>query len=393
MAGSLRREGEELRGSRNRLVSELSEKPLDTEECQDFGDQSAVSTQMNLYRFQARRLKFQLDYPSSCINLRGGMGRPDPVRSMSTLDAFKCVPTKKRNHNLRERVLIHNTAQKWEEDCSKVLVIPSPTLPVASPPDLNAGESSPRLSGPLDKVNTQIRKLKNMRKNFGMSQGRNKLFARKFNGQQKQGGAGNVQPIPKRPLVDSRTQAKPALKPTKSSKCLHEPFRCNKDVEQCQMHFCDYQMEPPIEGTLVIAVSDTGCGISPEDKARLFQPFSQANKSIQGKYGGTGLGLWVSHRLITAMTGTIDCDRNEPAGTTFTVKIPCRCQIGIGRAKVPLPHHVQDVNNKNSIYKQIWILCYKKHLSLFENHLKTLGTQIKVWATPDELLAILRVPH
>ena len=391
MGNSLLKRGGTLNPPQDRLGSEVSERPFDTEECQDLEDQSAISTQMNLYRFQAHRLKFQLDYPSSCINLRGGMSRPEPMRSMSTLDAFKSIPSKKRNRNLRERVLIHNTAQKWEEDCNKVVVIPSPNLPPTHRPDLNPGETSPGLPGALDKVNTQIRKLKNMRKTFGMSQGRNKLFARKFNLQTGTTVAKSVQPLPKRPLVGNPNPAKPTLKPTRSTKDLHEAFRGTKDVEQCQMHYCDYQMEPPIEGTLVIEVSDNGCGISPEDKARLFKPFSQANKSIQGKYGGTGLGLWVCQRLIVAMEGSIDCKRNEPAGTTFMVTVPCRCQIGVRRMMVSGWRDWQDSRNKNSVYQQIWALCYKKHLSLLEKHLQHFGTQIKIWEEPNELLSILRV--
>eukprot|EP01022_Parablepharisma_sp_SALTPOND_P028598 TRINITY_DN71223_c0_g1_i1.p1 TRINITY_DN71223_c0_g1~~TRINITY_DN71223_c0_g1_i1.p1 ORF type:complete len:656 (-),score=51.21 TRINITY_DN71223_c0_g1_i1:2595-4562(-) len=78
------------------------------------------------------------------------------------------------------------------------------------------------------------------------------------------------------------------------------------------------------EGNLVITVSDTGCGMTKEEKARLFQPFSQTNKGVYTKFGGTGLGLWLCHKLITAMKGTISCDSIKDKGTTFTISLPVK---------------------------------------------------------------------
>ena len=78
------------------------------------------------------------------------------------------------------------------------------------------------------------------------------------------------------------------------------------------------------EGTLVIKISDTGCGISEAEQSKLFKPFSQANKTTYSNFGGTGLGLWLSHKLITAMNGTITCSSEVNKGTTFTISLPVR---------------------------------------------------------------------
>jgi signal transduction histidine kinase/ActR/RegA family two-component response regulator len=73
---------------------------------------------------------------------------------------------------------------------------------------------------------------------------------------------------------------------------------------------------------MVFEVEDTGIGITPEQQSHLFQPFSQADSSTTGKYGGTGLGLAVSRHYARLLGGDIDLRSVHGAGTTFTVRIP-----------------------------------------------------------------------
>jgi signal transduction histidine kinase/ActR/RegA family two-component response regulator len=73
---------------------------------------------------------------------------------------------------------------------------------------------------------------------------------------------------------------------------------------------------------LRIAVRDSGIGLTPDARARLFQPFEQADASTTRRYGGTGLGLSISRKLAELMGGTLEAASDGPGrGATFTLEI------------------------------------------------------------------------
>jgi signal transduction histidine kinase len=84
--------------------------------------------------------------------------------------------------------------------------------------------------------------------------------------------------------------------------------------------------ETRLDNTPAIAfeVNDTGIGMTDEQVARLFQPFTQAEAGIHQKYGGTGLGLVISRRFCEMMGGTLTVRSDFGKGSRFTATLPIR---------------------------------------------------------------------
>ena len=87
------------------------------------------------------------------------------------------------------------------------------------------------------------------------------------------------------------------------------------------------------EVTCTFDVIDTGIGISPEKMQMIFSPFSQADTSVNRKYGGSGLGLSIAKNLVKLMHGQIHVRSREGGGSQFTFS---------AQFQVPLPELLED---------------------------------------------------
>jgi PAS domain S-box-containing protein len=74
-------------------------------------------------------------------------------------------------------------------------------------------------------------------------------------------------------------------------------------------------------------IGDTGIGMTPLQRGKLFREFSQVDASISRKYGGTGLGLAITYRFIQMMRGTIEVESEAGLGSTFTVLLPAEATL------------------------------------------------------------------
>src|SRR6201996_1938411 len=97
-------------------------------------------------------------------------------------------------------------------------------------------------------------------------------------------------------------------------------------------------VEPGIwPGEISFLVRDTGIGIAPEARLRIFREFEQADERIARNYGGTGLGLSISERIVKRMGGRITLESKLSVGSTFEGSVPLAAPEGHAPGQKPFP--------------------------------------------------------
>ena len=95
-------------------------------------------------------------------------------------------------------------------------------------------------------------------------------------------------------------------------------------------------VDSSVAGALRFTISDTGIGIPDEQLGAVFERFTQADSSTTRKYGGSGLGLTISRRLVELMGGRIWVESSVGKGSVFTFVVPLEIWVGSTR-RMPVP--------------------------------------------------------
>jgi len=128
-------------------------------------------------------------------------------------------------------------------------------------------------------------------------------------------------------------------------------------------------------------IKDQGIGISQEDQAKLFKPFSQVDNSISRKYGGTGLGLIICAQLVKQMEGKISVESELGQGSTFTftIKLEEAKELEVVEPKLNNLHET-DKSSFATLYPLSILLAEDNHINqvIAKNLFKKLGYEIDV---------------
>lgn len=142
------------------------------------------------------------------------------------------------------------------------------------------------------------------------------------------------------------------------------------------------------EWILRIIVSDSGIGISESQHQRIFESFTQGDDTNTKKYGGTGLGLSLANKLVSAMHGTISLESGIGKGSVFTVEIPV---VGFETNPMALqPNGVDDLEQSSKAKKTV-VVVDDDHASLIllEKILSGRGCHVMTFFNGSQALAWL----
>ena len=114
--------------------------------------------------------------------------------------------------------------------------------------------------------------------------------------------------------------------------------------------------------TLEVAVADSGIGMTPEQVKRLFNAFEQADSSTTRKFGGTGLGLTISKRLIEMMNGQVGVESRLDQGSTFTFTV----ELAVSGTKYPR-HSAVDLRGMRTLVVEDEGIARDMMLSILES--------------------------
>lgn len=110
---------------------------------------------------------------------------------------------------------------------------------------------------------------------------------------------------------------------------ISDPYRIKQVLTNLVSNAVKFTSEGSVEvtgrlegGSIVLSVLDTGIGIARQSHADVFREFTQAHSGIEKKFGGTGLGLNISKRIIELLDGTIELESEEGQGSIFTIALP-----------------------------------------------------------------------
>lgn len=150
-----------------------------------------------------------------------------------------------------------------------------------------------------------------------------------------------------------------------------------------------------VDEKLQISVSDTGIGLKPEDKKKVFKEFWQADSSFSRKYEGTGLGLALTKRIIDMHEGNIWFESEYGKGSTFYFSLPLKASHKTPKLKEPesIPQQVEQVAEKSNLKTILVVEDDRMAADLLTMYLANAGYRVIVAVDGEDAIKKAREFH
>jgi signal transduction histidine kinase len=135
-----------------------------------------------------------------------------------------------------------------------------------------------------------------------------------------------------RQLADQNKKRLTAEAPDDLGSLIVDPMRLRQILLNLLSNACKFTKEGEVKlkarrlvdgrDWIEVAVADSGIGMTPEQQAKLFEEFTQADASTAQRFGGTGLGLAITRKLARMMGGDVTVASEAGKGSVFTVRLP-----------------------------------------------------------------------
>ncbi len=141
----------------------------------------------------------------------------------------------------------------------------------------------------------------------------------------------------------------------------------------------------------IFEVIDSGIGMTPEQQAKLFQAFTQADASTTRKYGGTGLGLTISRRFAEIMGGELTVESEAGKGTAFTVRLPESADGEVPAKAISFVAKTAPANSDSDKEKTVLVIDDNLMVrDLLKHHLHALGYKTVIAKNGEEGLRLAK---
>jgi PAS domain S-box-containing protein len=149
-----------------------------------------------------------------------------------------------------------------------------------------------------------------------------------------------------RPLIDAQRQQLKLDLPSRPLTVHGDAVRLSQVISNLLNNASKYSdagatihlIATQVEGEAVIEVRDTGAGIPPEVLPRVFEPFVQADRSLERSRGGLGIGLTLVKKIIELHQGQVSADSAGPGqGSTFSIRLPAQAGVAAAAPAVEQP--------------------------------------------------------